>query len=181
MSWSLDSAHTQIQFTVRHMMISKVRGEFQKVTGSVNLDEANPANTTVDIQIDTASVNTREAQRDGHLKSPDFFNSEVYPYITFKSTKVEVSGQNKAVLTGDLTIRDVTREVKLDVEFSGMAKSPWGTTSAGFTARGSLNREDFGLVWNVALETGGFLVGKDIEINIETELVKAPEGAPAAA
>ena len=181
MSWSLDSAHTQVQFSVRHMMISKVRGEFQKVAGTVNLDEANPANTIVDIQIETASVNTRDAQRDGHLKSPDFFNSEVYPNITFKSKKVDVTGKNTAVLTGDLTIRDITKEVKLDVEYAGMAKNPWGMTSAGFTAHGSLNREDFGLVWNMALETGGVLVGKDIEINIETELVKAPEGAPAAA
>jgi polyisoprenoid-binding protein YceI len=163
------------------MMISKVRGEFQKVSGTVNLDETNPANTTLDIQIEAASVNTREAQRDGHLKSADFFNAEVFPFITFKSTKVEVTGKNSAVLTGNLTIRDVTHEVKLDVEFAGMAKSPWGNTSAGFTAHGSLNREDFGLVWNVALETGGVLVGKDIELNIETELVKAPEGAPAAA
>jgi polyisoprenoid-binding protein YceI len=163
------------------MMISKVRGEFQKVSGAVNLDETNPANSTVDIQIETASINTRDAQRDGHLKSADFFNSEVFPYITFKSKKVDVTGKNSAVLTGDLTIRDITREVKLDVEFAGMAKSPWGNTSAGFTAHGSLNREDFGLVWNVALETGGVLVGKDIEINIETEIVKAPEGAPAAA
>src|SRR5512141_226216 len=132
MSWSIDSAHTQVQFSVRHMMISKVRGEFQKINGSVALDETNPANSTVDIQIETASVNTRDAQRDGHLKSPDFFNSEVFPYITFKSKKVEVKGKNTAVLTGDLTIRDITREVKLDVEYSGMAKSPWGTTSAGF-------------------------------------------------
>ena len=181
MSWSLDSAHTQVQFTVRHMMISKVRGEFQKVSGSVALDEANPTNTTLDIQIETASINTRDGQRDGHLRSPDFFNSEVFPNITFKSTKVEVTGQNKAILTGNLTIRDITREVKLDVEFTGMAKSPWGTTNAGFTARGSLNREDFGLVWNVALETGGLLVGKDVELNIETELIKTPDSAPASA
>ena len=181
MSWNLDTTHTQVQFSVRHMMISKVRGEFQKVTGSVNLDEANPANTTLDIQIDASSVNTREAQRDGHLKSADFFNAETYPNLTFKSTKVEVTGKNTAVLTGDLTIRDVTKEVKLDVEFQGFAKSPWGTTNAGFTAHTSINREDFGLTWNVALETGGLLVGKEIEINIEAELVKAPEGAPAAA
>lgn len=181
MSWQIDSAHSQIQFSVRHMMISKVRGEFQKFSGTVNFEENNPANTTLDIQIDINSINTREAQRDGHLKSADFFNAEVYPSMAFKSTSVQVTGSNTAVLTGDLTIRDVTKEVKLDVEFLGFAKSPWGSTNAGFTAHGSLNREDFGLVWNVALETGGVLVGKEIEINIETELIKAAEAAPAAA
>lgn len=179
MSWQLDTAHTQIQFSVRHMMISKVRGEFQKVSGSVNLDESNPANTSLEISIDVNSVSTRDAQRDGHLKSPDFFNAEAYPVMTFKSTGVKVTGSNTAVLTGDLTIRDVTKPVSLDVEFSGFAKSPRGSTSAGFTASGKLNREDFGLTWNVALETGGVLVGKDIELNIEAELIKAPETAAA--
>jgi len=181
MSWQLDSAHSQVQFTVRHMMISKVRGEFQKFSGTVNLDESNPAATTLDISIDVNSINNREAQRDGHLKSPDFFNAEAFPAIIFKSTSVQVTGGNSAVLTGDLTIRGVTKEVKLDVEFLGFAKSPWGNTSAGFTARGSLNREDFGLVWNVALETGGVLVGKEVEINIEAELIKVAETQAAAA
>ena len=179
MSWNLDTTHSQIQFSVRHMMISKVRGEFPKFSGSVSLDENNPATASLDITIDVSSINTREAQRDGHLKSPDFFNVEVYPNITFKSTSVKVTGSNTAVLTGDLTIRDVTKPVSLDVEFLGFAKSPWGTTNAGFTASGKINREEFGLGWNVALETGGVLVGKDIELNIEAELIKAPETAAA--
>jgi polyisoprenoid-binding protein YceI len=179
MSWNLDLTHSQIQFSVRHMMISKVRGEFPKFSGSVSLDENNPANASLDITIDVSSINTREAQRDGHLKSPDFFNVEVYPNITFKSTNVQVTGSNTAVLTGDLTIRDVTKPVSLDVEFLGFAKSPWGTTNAGFTASGKINREEFGLGWNVALETGGVLVGKDIDLNIEAELIKAPEAAAA--
>ena len=179
MSWNLDTTHSQIQFSVRHMMISKVRGEFPKFSGSVSLDENNPASASLDISIDVSSINTREAQRDGHLKSPDFFNVEVYPNITFKSTSVKVTGSNTAVLTGDLTIRDVTKPVSLDVEFLGFAKSPWGTTNAGFTASGKINREEFGLGWNVALETGGVLVGKDIDLNIEAELIKAPEVAAA--
>ena len=179
MSWNLDTTHSQIQFSVRHMMISKVRGEFPKFSGSISLDENNPATASLDITIDVSSINTREAQRDGHLKSPDFFNVEVYPNITFKSTSVKVTGSNTAVLTGDLTIRDVTKPVSLDVEFLGFAKSPWGTTNAGFTASGKINREEFGLGWNVALETGGVLVGKDIELNIEAELIKAPETAAA--
>jgi len=179
MSWQIDTSHTHLQFTVRHMMLSKVRGAFEKFSGSVRLDEANPANTSVDIQIETASINTRDAQRDGHLRSPDFFNSEVYPLMTFKSKNVEVTGENTAVLTGDLTIRDITREVKLDVEFLGMSQSPWGTQSAGFEARARILREDWGLTWNVALETGGWLVGKEIEINIELELVRQPESVSA--
>ena len=117
------------------MMISKVRGRFEKFTGTVELDEDHPENTTVDIQIEAASINTRDAQRDAHLRSPDFFNAEVFPYLTFKSKRVEVTGDNKARLTGDLTIRDVTHEVALDVEFNGINKNPWGTSMAGFRPR----------------------------------------------
>jgi polyisoprenoid-binding protein YceI len=172
MSWKIDPAHSHIQFSVRHMMISKVRGFFEKFDGVINLDETNPANTTVDVKIETASVNTREPQRDGHLRSPDFFNAEAFPYMTFKSKKVEVLGGNNAKLTGDLTIRDITHEVNLDVEFLGKAKSPWGATSAGFTGATKINRKDWNLTWNQALETGGVLVGDDIEISIELELVQ---------
>lgn len=181
MSWKLDTAHTQVQFAVRHLMISKVRGEFQKVNGTIDLDETNPSAASLDVQIETASVNTRDAQRDGHLRSPDFFNADVYPLMTFKSSAVNVTGANTARLTGDLTIRDITKPVTLDVEFLGKVKNPWGLTSAGFTARTTINREDWNLTWNVALETGGVLVGKDIEISIEAELINMPEGAPAAA
>jgi len=161
------------------MMLSKVRGGFAKFTGSVDLDETNPANTKVDVQIDTARINTRDPKRDDHLRSPDFFNSEAFPAMTFKTKKVDLAGETTAVLTGDLTIRDVTREVKMDVEFLGMSKSPWGTQSAGFEARTKILREDWGLTWNVALETGGRLVGKEIDINIEVELVKQPAAVQA--
>src|SRR5512139_2391805 len=181
MSWMIDSAHTEANFTVRHMMISNVRGQFQKVNGTVEFDEATPANTRVDVQIEVASINTREEKRDAHLKSPDFFDAEKYPYLTFKSKRVEVKDATHARLIGDLTIRDVTREVSLDVEFNGMAKSPWGATSAGFSAKTSIKRKDWGLNWNVALETGGWLVGDEIHISIELEIVKQPEAALAEA
>ena len=174
MAWQIDNGHSHIQFSVRHMMLSKARGEFQTFSGSVNIDEANPAATTVDIQIDAASINTRDAQRDAHLKSPDFFNVDAYPYLTFKSKRVEVKGE-RANLIGDLTIRDVTKEVTLDVEYVGQSKSPWGTTVAGFNAETKINRKDWGLTWNVGLETGGVLVGEEVTISIELELVKQPD------
>ena len=181
MSWNIDTSHSAIQFVVRHMMLSKVRGEFGKFSGTVNLDEKNPANTSVDIQIDINSVNTRDEKRDGHLKSPDFFNAESHPTMTFKSTKVELVDAQHARLTGDLTIRDVTKTVTLTVEHLGMVKNPWGMTSTGFSASTKISRKEWGLTWNMALETGGVLVGDEIEINIELELVQQPEVQPALA
>jgi polyisoprenoid-binding protein YceI len=175
MTWQIDNAHSAIYFTVRHMMIAKVRGQFEKFNGEVNFDPDNPEKTSAEIKIEAASINTREADRDNHLRSADFFNAEKYPYLTFTSKRVEVTGENTARLIGDLTIRDTTRPVTLDVEYAGLAKSPWGTVSAGFNARTRINREDWGLTWNQALETGGWLVGKDIDIEIELELVQQPE------
>lgn len=181
MAWVIDSAHTEVNFSVRHMMISNVRGQFQKLSGTVEFDEANPAATKVDVQIEAASVNTKDEKRDGHLKSPDFFAADQYPYLTFKSKRVEVKDASHALLIGDLTIRDITKEVALDVEYNGQAKSPWGTTNAGFSAKTSINRKDWGLNWNVALETGGILVGDQINIAIELEVVKQPDAVPAEA
>ncbi len=181
MSWQIDPAHSQITFTARHMMISNVRGRFENFTGAVEFNEKNPAKSTVDVQIEAASINTREAQRDGHLKSPDFFNAEQYPYLTFKSKRVEKTDGEHGRIVGDLTIRDVTREVVLDVEYNGQAKSPWGAVSAGFTAATKINRKDWGLNWNVALETGGWLVGDEVSISIELEIVKQAEAALEAA
>lgn len=172
MSWNIDNAHTLVQFAVRHMMLSKVRGQFEKFSGSVDLDEANPGATQVNVQVETASVNTREPQRDAHLKSPDFFDSEKFPVMKFASTRVELTGDSTAKMYGDLTIKDVTREVVLNVEFTGKAKSPWGTTSVGFTGTTKINRKDWNLTWNQVLETGGVLVGDEIEITIELELVQ---------
>lgn len=181
MSWKIDAAHSQITFSVRHMMISNVHGRFENFTGNVELDENNPERSSVQVQIESASINTKEAQRDGHLKSPDFFDAEKFPYITFQSTRVEKVDDQQGRIYGDLTIRDITRPVVLDVEYSGMAKSPWGTTSAGFTARTKIARKDWDLTWNVALETGGWLVGDEININIDLEVVKQPEEELAAA
>lgn len=179
MSWTIDSAHSEVNFTVRHMMISNVRGRFEKFTGTVDFDEANPANTKVDVQIEAASLSTREPQRDGHLRSPDFLDAEKYPYLTFKSKRVNVIDTQHAELVGDLTIRDITREVILDVEYSGMSKSPWGTTNAGFTASTRISRKNWNLNWNVALETGGWLVGDEIKIDLELEIIQQAEMVPA--
>ncbi|HEX8959358.1 MAG TPA: YceI family protein [Solirubrobacterales bacterium] len=172
MAWQIDTAHSQVEFSVRHMMISNVRGRFETLTGTVEFDEADPARSTVDVQIEAASINTRDPRRDGHLKSPDFFDAENYPYITFKSKSVEPTSKTTGKIVGDLTIRGVTREVVLDVEYQGLAKSPWGTTSAGFSAETKISRKEWGLNWNQALETGGWLVGDDIKVGIELEIVK---------
>ena len=180
MPYQIDASHSEIQFSVRHMMVSKARGNFEKWSGTVALNAANPEQTVVDVTIDAGSINTRDAQRDGHLKSPDFLNVEAYPSLHFKSTRVEVTGKETARLHGDLTIRDVAKPVVVDVEYQGSAKSPWGTTSYGFSGSTKINREDWGLNWNAALETGGWLVGKEIQIDIELELVEVAEPAAAA-
>ena len=181
MAWQIDSAHSEIQFSARHMMISKVRGTFETFTGTVQLDENNPEAAVVDVTVDLTSINTRDDQRDGHLRSADFFDVENHPQAHFRSTNVERTGDKQAKLTGDLTIRGVTKPVTLDVVYEGMAKSPWGTMSAGFSASGKLNRKEWGLNWNQALETGGVLVGEEIQLNIEVELVKQPEAEAVAA
>lgn len=177
MSWQIDPAHSSINFSVRHMMISKVRGQFKDFSGTVDFDEDNPTNTTVQIEIDVNSIFTDEEQRDNHLKSPDFFNAANYPIATFQSTRVEQIGSETGKLYGNLTIKDITREVVLDVEYAGTAVSPWGAQAAGFSATTTLNRKDWELNWNQALETGGFLVGDKINLSIELELVKQPEAA----
>lgn len=179
MTWNLDTSHSEVTFAVRHMMISTVRGKFNKFSGTIDFNEADPAKSTVDVSIETASIDTRDEKRDGHLKSGDFFDVEKFPALTFKSTRVEKVSDNSGRVYGDLTIRDVTRPVVLDVEYAGQARSPWGTTSAGFSATTKINRKDFGLTWNVALETGGVLVGEDISIAIEAELVKQPDAQAA--
>jgi len=172
MSWKIDPAHSEINFTVRHMMISNVRGRFERFEGTVDFDEQNPTNSSVEVKIEAASINTREPQRDAHLRSPDFLDAEKYPYLIFKSKKIEVLDANHGRIAGDLTIRDVTNEVILEVEYNGTVKSPFGNTSAGFSASTSINRKDWGLQWNVPLEAGGWLVGETVQINIELEIIK---------
>ncbi len=175
MSWKIDLAHSHIQFSVRHMMISTVRGEFEEFQGDIDFNQENPERSSAYVKIDASSINTREDSRDNHLRSPDFLNAEEYPYIIFESKQVEQVGEESGRITGDLTIRGVTNEVVLDVRFHGLAKSPWGTTSAGFSASTTLQRKDWGLNWNQALETGGVLVGDKMKIDIEVELIEQVE------
>jgi polyisoprenoid-binding protein YceI len=178
MTWTIDAGHSHIQFSARHMMIAKVRGRFQTFTGKVEFDEQNPANSSVSVEIEVASIDTRDEKRDGHLTSPDFLDAANYPSMTFVSKRIEMADGTHGKIIGDLTMRGVTREVTLETEYNGQAKSPWGTTSAGFTANTKINRKDWGLNWNVALETGGVLVGEEITIEIELEMVKmVPEEA----
>ena len=179
MAWVIDGGHSAINFSARHMMLTTVRGQFAKFNGTVHFDEKHPANSTVDVSIDATSLNSNDEKRDGHLKSPDFFDVAAYPAIAFKSKSVKGIDDNSAKLTGDLTIKNVTKEVTLDVEYHGQQKAPWGTTSAGFSAITKINREDWGLTWNAPLETGGILVGKDIKIELDIELVKQPDAVAA--
>jgi len=181
--WAVDGAHSSIGFTVRHMVVSKVRGRFTRWSGTIAMDERDPAKAQVDITIEPASVDTGVEQRDNHLRSPDFFDVERYPTMTFRSTRSEKVGEREYRLIGDLTMHGVTRPVSLEVEFAGSAKDPWGGVRAGFSARGSLDRKDFGLTYNQLLETGGVVVGEKVDLDIEVEAVKqaAPVPEPAAA
>jgi len=179
MSWTIDTVHSQISFSVRHMMISNAQGRFEAFSGTVDFNEANPTASSVSVTIDAGSINTREAQRDGHLKSPDFLNVAEFPTITFKSNRVEKIDDNHGKIYGDLAIHGVTKEVVLDVEYAGIAKSPFGTTNAGFSATTKISRKDWNLNYNMALETGGWLVGDQININIDLEIVKQPQQQPA--
>jgi polyisoprenoid-binding protein YceI len=174
MSWTIDPSHSQITFSVRHMMISNVHGRFEAFTGTIDFNEADPTRSSVNVQIDPNTINTRDERRDNHLRSPDFFNVEKHPVITFISKRIEKVDDNHGKIYGDLTIRDVSHEVVLDTEYAGQSQM-WGKTSAGFSASARINRKKWGLDWNKALETGGLLVGDDINLNIELELVKEPE------
>jgi len=172
-TWELDSVHTGVQFKVRHLMVSYVRGNFENVSGKIVYDEKDVSRSSADITIDAASINTRVAKRDKHLKSPDFLDVEKHPYLTFRSKKVETEGGGKIRMTGDLTIRGVTREVVLDVEGpTPPVKDLEGKTRVGGVASTRINRKDFGLTWNKALETGGVVVGDEVEITIDIEIVK---------
>ncbi|MBI5035353.1 MAG: YceI family protein [Chloroflexi bacterium] len=175
MGWNVDYAHSQIQVSLRHMMISNVRGHFEKYTVDAQINEEHPEESQVDVQIEAASVNTKMEQRDAHLRSADFLDAEKYPYITFKTKRNQVFDEQHGKMIGDLTIKGVTRQVVLDVEYQGQSKSPWGTINAGFTAHAKFNRKDWGLNWNAALETGGWLVGDEVKVEIDIEFVKTPE------
>ena len=170
--WQIDPGHSLVEFAGKHMMFATVKGRFQSVKGELQWDEANPAASTVAVEIDAASLTSGSEQRDGHLKSPDFLEVEKYPTIRFESVRVEPRGADKARILGNMTIRDVTRPVELDAELTGRGRSPFGTEVAGFAARTEINRKEFGLNWNVALEAGGWLVGDKIDIHIDVETVK---------
>ncbi len=173
-TWSLDNAHTNAEFSVRHMMIASVRGEFREVTGSLQLDKNNIEQSSVHVQIKTASVQTNDASRDAHLRSADFFDVENYPEMSFHSTKWEQKSDDEILVRGDLTIHGVTKEVTFKAEGpTEEVTDPWGNQRIGFSAKTKINRKDFGLSWNVALEAGGILVGEDVSIAIEAQFIKA--------
>ena len=169
-TWALDTTHTDVSFTARHLMVTKVRGRFPVQSGTVTIAE-NPLESSVVAVIDVAGVNSGEAGRDEHLRNADFFEVEKYPTITFRSTKVEDEGDGEYKVTGDLTIKEVTRPVTLDLEYLGTVASPWGDQRAGFSASTEISRKDWGLEWNVALEAGGVVVGDKVKLNIEAEAI----------
>lgn len=171
MAWQIDPTHSQIQFSVRHMMISTVRGRFSAFSAEAEIDSQNLAQSSVSATVQADSVDTGEAQRDGHLKSGDFFDAERYPTISLKSRSVQISG-DRASVEVDLTIRDVTLPVMLKGEVSGPAKDPWGNLRVGWSLTGELDREAFGLTWNQALETGGVLVAKKVKLEIEAQFIE---------
>jgi polyisoprenoid-binding protein YceI len=178
-TWKIDPAHTTVSFSVKHMMITTVRGSFSNASGVIEYDENNPNAATVDAKVDVGTVNTNAPDRDAHLRSADFFNAEVHPELRFKSSHVQLSGQN-AKVTGDLTIAGTTKPVTFDVEYVGIGKNPFdGSERISFNAVAKVNREEFGLKWNVALEAGGFLVGQDVKIELDIQGIKVTEQAPA--
>jgi polyisoprenoid-binding protein YceI len=169
--WAIDPSHSEIQFKVKHLMITTVTGSFKEFNADVELEGDDLTNAQVSFWANTASIFTNDEKRDAHLRSGDFFDSEKFGKLSFKSTKVEGSGDSWKV-TGDLTIKDVTKPVTLNVEWSGEAKDPWGNTKAGLNLRGKIDRKEFGLTWNAALETGGVLVSDEVRIQAEVQLAK---------
>jgi len=185
-TWEVDPVHTAIEFSVRHMMVSTVKGQFEKVKGTLELDDKDVTKSTVEVTIDLASVNTHEPKRDTHLKSPDFFDVAKFPTATFKSTKVQKAGKNKLKVTGDLTLHGVTKPVVLDVEGPTPAfKTPYGTMVRGVHATAKIDRKDFAISWNTVLDNGGLGVGNEVSLELNAELSEktvpaAPAPAPAA-
>lgn len=171
-SWLFDPHHSSVEFKAKHMMVTTVKGQFKNVTGKIVGELEDPTLAEVDVEIDASSIDTRNEQRDAHLRSADFLDVENYPTITFRSNRIERVDSDTYNVTGDLTVRGVTREVVLKTTVNGAGKSPFGTEVAGVSAETRINRKDFGLTWNVALETGGWLVGDDIKVEIEVEAVK---------
>jgi len=173
-TWNIDPAHSVAEFKVKHMMISNVKGQFSKLSGTLSLDESGHHNSRVEVSAEAASIHTGDDQRDAHLKSADFFDAEKFPTLTFKSSRVHVVNAGELSVEGDLTIHGVTRKVSFEVEGpTSPSKDPWGNTRIAVSATTKINRKDFGLTWNAALETGGILVGYEVTITLETQFVKA--------
>jgi polyisoprenoid-binding protein YceI len=171
-TYKIDVDHSDIMFKVKHLMISTVSGIFKKFDATLELDEENFENAQVTFEADTESVDTKNEQRDAHLKSDDFFNAEQFPKMTFKSTRVERVAHNEFKLHGDLTIRDITKPIVLDVEYHGQTKDPWGNQRMGFEANGKINRKEFGLKWSAVTEAGGLVVADDVKMHLNVEMVK---------
>ena len=179
-AFDIDPAHSAATFSVKHLMVANVHGEFGKVTGTVNLDDKDITKSTVEATLDATSIRTHDEKRDEHLKSAEFFDVAKFPTLTFRSTKVEKGAKGKLKVTGDLTIHGVTKSVVLDVEgLSKESKDPWGNVKVGTSASTKINRKDFGLTWNKNLETGGVLVGEEVTINLDVELGKKVAEPPA--
>lgn len=171
-TWEIDPAHTLIEFSTRHMMVTTVKGRFTGIRGTINLDTANPTNSSVEAEIDSKTLETGADQRNEHLRSADFLEVDKFPTINFKSTRIELEGNERAKVHGNLTIHGVTKEVVLDTELTGFNRNPWGKEVVGFEGRTTINRKDFGLQWNVALETGGVLVSDTVKIELAVEATK---------
>ena len=173
MAWQIDATHSQVVFSVKHMVVSTVRGHFDVIRGTIEFDEAHPESASIEAEADVTSINTRDKRRDGHLQSPDFFDAEKYPVLTFKSTKVERAGENYKV-TGDLTMHGVTKSVVFDVEYGGTVKDPYGMTRLGLNGHAKISRKDWGLTWGGVLESGGAIVSDDVKVEFELEAVTQP-------
>ena len=170
--WNVDASHSSIDFSVKHMMIAKVKGTFHKFEANIHADPEDLTTAEIEFNVDLSSIDTRSEDRDNHLRSADFFDVENHPNMRFKSTSITKTGDNEYDVTGDLTIRGVTKQETFKVVYEGGGKDPWGNERAGFSAEGSINRTDYGLVWNTALETGGVLVGEDVKVFLEIQATK---------
>jgi polyisoprenoid-binding protein YceI len=178
-TWDLDPAHTRLGFAARHAMVATVRGNFKVFSGMLNLDHADPTRSTAEVDIDAASIWTGNDQRDAHLKSADFLDVEKYPTITFRSSRAEVVDEDNYKLHGELVVKDQARPVVLDLDFQGSSVDPFGNTRAGFEGKTTVNRKDWGLTWNIAIEGGGILVGDKVKIELDVSAIKRPEPAEA--
>ena len=171
-TWNIDTAHSVLEFSVKHMMFTTAKGRFNEFAGTIQYDPQNPANSSVEVTINPASINTNTADRDAHLRSADFFDVETYPEASYRSTSVRAKGDD-LVIEGELTIKGITRPVTLEAEYQGAGVNPWGVEVAGFEAKGKFSRKDFGLNWNQALESGGVLVSDEVKLNLAVQAAKA--------